>query len=52
MKRLESLLEPEGSEESENVWQSGVGSVARGLAGGKRLARGLRLGLVVSCPLT
>lgn len=46
--RLEALLGAFGAEESDIAWNGGVGGVARNLSGGKRLAKGLRLGLVVS----
>ncbi|RSH83381.1 uncharacterized protein EHS24_007061 [Apiotrichum porosum] len=45
--RLEALLGAFGAEESDIAWNGGVGGVARNLSGGKRLAKGLRLGLVI-----
>lgn len=36
-----------GAEESDEAWVSGVAGVVRNLEGGKRLAKPLRLGLVV-----
>ena len=48
IERLEALLSTFGAEESDVAWNSGVGGVSRKLGGGKQLAKGLRLGLVVS----
>lgn len=48
IERLEALLSTFGAEESDVAWNSGVGGVSRKLSGGKQLAKGLRLGLVVS----
>ncbi|WVR07079.1 hypothetical protein IAU60_004118 [Kwoniella sp. DSM 27419] len=45
--RLEWLLKEEGNEEMQRVWDAGVGAVAKHLHAGKRLAKGLRLGLVI-----
>ncbi|WVF71490.1 hypothetical protein IAT40_006296 [Kwoniella sp. CBS 6097] len=47
VKRLEELLQDEGNEEMQDTWDRGVGQVARHLHAGKKLARGLRLGLVI-----
>ncbi|WRT66408.1 uncharacterized protein IL334_003364 [Kwoniella shivajii] len=47
VRRLEELLAEEGSEELQVNWERGVGMVAKSLHAGKRLARGLRLGLVI-----
>lgn len=48
IERLEALLSTFGAEESDIAWNGGVGGVAKKLGGGKQLAKGLRLGLVVS----
>jgi len=45
--RLEALLSEPGSEETEAAWKAGVEGVNRQLTDRKRLARPLRLGLVV-----
>ncbi|KAL1411517.1 hypothetical protein Q8F55_002478 [Vanrija albida] len=45
--RLEALLSEFGAEESDVAWNAGVGGVHRNLSGGKKLAKGLRLGLVI-----
>ncbi|KAK8864437.1 hypothetical protein IAR55_001686 [Kwoniella newhampshirensis] len=47
VKRLEQVLSQDGAEELQETWDAGVGSVARSLHGGKRLAKGLKLGLVI-----
>ncbi|WWC94228.1 hypothetical protein V866_001068 [Kwoniella sp. B9012] len=47
VQRLEDVLKEEGSEELQETWENGVGRIARNLHDGKRLARGLRLGLVI-----
>nr|XP_031863299.1 uncharacterized protein CI109_001174 [Kwoniella shandongensis]KAA5530371.1 hypothetical protein CI109_001174 [Kwoniella shandongensis] len=47
VKRLEEVLSVDGAEELQETWDQGVGSVARSLHGGKRLAKGLKLGLVI-----
>ncbi|WVQ67621.1 uncharacterized protein L199_005824 [Kwoniella botswanensis] len=47
VQRLENVLKEEGSEELQETWENGVGKIARSLHDGKRLARGLRLGLVI-----
>ncbi|KAK6910046.1 hypothetical protein I203_104075 [Kwoniella mangroviensis CBS 8507] len=47
VQRLEDVLKEEGSEELQETWENGVGRIARSLHDGKRLARGLRLGLVI-----
>jgi hypothetical protein len=43
--RLEALLE---FDDAEVAWHGGVGGVHRNLTGGRRLAGGMSLGLVVS----
>ncbi|WVQ99432.1 hypothetical protein IAU59_006567 [Kwoniella sp. CBS 9459] len=47
VKRLEQLLGDEGSEEMQDSWDRGVGQVAKHLHAGKKLARGMRLGLAI-----
>ncbi|OCF40370.1 hypothetical protein I317_05805 [Kwoniella heveanensis CBS 569] len=46
-RRLEELLADDGSEELQSNWDKGVGQVARHMHAGKKLAKGLRLGLVI-----
>ncbi|WOO80832.1 uncharacterized protein LOC62_03G004360 [Vanrija pseudolonga] len=45
--RLEAVLAEFGAEESDVAWNGGVGGVHRNLSGGKKLAKRLRLGLVI-----
>ncbi|WWC62005.1 uncharacterized protein I303_104592 [Kwoniella dejecticola CBS 10117] len=47
VQRIEDLLALEGSEELQSTWVAGIDKVASQLHAGKRLSRGLRLGLVI-----
>ena len=47
VERLEKLLLKPGAIESEKAWGAGIGGVYKSLIEGKKLARPLRLGLVV-----
>ena len=50
--RLEALLADPEAVESDHAWESGVRTVSKSLTDGKRLAKPLRLGLVVSWTIT
>ncbi|CAD6572138.1 MAG: hypothetical protein TREMPRED_000457 [Tremellales sp. Tagirdzhanova-0007] len=47
VERLEKLLLKPGAIESEKAWGAGIGGVYKSLIEGKKLARPLRLGLVI-----
>ncbi|KAL7421640.1 hypothetical protein Q5752_003409 [Cryptotrichosporon argae] len=45
--RLETLLAADGGVESDDAWDMGVRDVVRSLNEGRKLSRGLRLGLII-----
>ncbi|WWC89286.1 uncharacterized protein L201_004207 [Kwoniella dendrophila CBS 6074] len=47
VQKLEIILRDEGSEELKETWENGIERVAKSLHQGRKLAKGLRLGLVI-----